>query len=95
MAKQTLFLGTTANDFTGTTLRAGGEMINENFTELYDATAFADNPTTLALSEATLDATYPTAEVGFRVNALDIIANPLVYTKVTGRWISTVATVVV
>ncbi len=37
MAKQTLFLGTTANDFTGTPLRTGGEFINENFDELYDA----------------------------------------------------------
>lgn len=35
MSQQTLDLGSVANDGTGTTLRAGGEIINENFTELY------------------------------------------------------------
>ena len=37
MAKQTIDLGTVANDHTGTTLLAGGDMINDNFTELYNA----------------------------------------------------------
>ncbi|WAX22846.1 hypothetical protein [Synechococcus phage S-M1] len=37
MSKQSLNLGTTANDNTGDTLRAGGDKINDNFTELYDA----------------------------------------------------------
>lgn len=36
MAQQTIFLGTTANDLTGDTLRDGGQKINENFTELYN-----------------------------------------------------------
>jgi hypothetical protein len=40
MAKQTIFLGTTAGDNTGTTLRAGGDMINDNFDELYGATGW-------------------------------------------------------
>jgi hypothetical protein len=35
MAKQTLNLGASANDGTGTTLRVGGDMINDNFDELY------------------------------------------------------------
>lgn len=35
MARQNINIGTTANDGTGTTLRAGGEMINDNFIELY------------------------------------------------------------
>jgi hypothetical protein len=35
MGKQTIGLGTTANDGTGTTLRDGGDLINDNFTELY------------------------------------------------------------
>lgn len=39
MAKQTINLGTTANDGTGTSLRAGGDIINDNFTELYDGIA--------------------------------------------------------
>jgi hypothetical protein len=36
MAKQTINLGTAANDGTGTNLRAAGDMINDNFDELYD-----------------------------------------------------------
>ena len=35
MAKQTINLGTSANDGTGTNLRAGGDMINDNFDEVY------------------------------------------------------------
>lgn len=35
MALQTINLGTTDNDGTGTTLKAGGDMINDNFAELY------------------------------------------------------------
>ena len=37
MAKQSLNLGTVANDGTGTTLRAGGDVINDNFNEIYNA----------------------------------------------------------
>jgi hypothetical protein len=37
MAKQTINFGTTINDGTGDTLRAGAQKINANFTELYDA----------------------------------------------------------
>lgn len=37
MAKQQINFGTTVNDGTGDTLRAGAQKINENFTELYDA----------------------------------------------------------
>ena len=37
MSKQTLGLGTSANDNTGDTLRAGGDKINDNFNEIYSA----------------------------------------------------------
>jgi hypothetical protein len=37
MAKQTINIGTAANDGTGTNLRAGGQIVNANFTELYTA----------------------------------------------------------
>jgi len=43
MAKQTLNLGAIANDGTGSNLRAGGTIINANFTELY--TALGDGTT--------------------------------------------------
>ena len=37
MSKQTINVGTTANDGSGSTIRAGGQIINANFTELYAA----------------------------------------------------------
>ena len=37
MAKQSLNLGTVANDNTGDTLRGGGDKINDNFNEIYSA----------------------------------------------------------
>jgi len=44
MAKQTINIGSAANDGTGTNLRAGGTMINENFTEVYAGVAAAAEP---------------------------------------------------
>ena len=43
MAKQTINIGSTVNDGTGTTLRAGGDLINDNFNEIY--TAIGDGTT--------------------------------------------------
>ena len=43
MAKQTLGLGTNANDNTGDTLRIGGDKINDNFNELYSAIGNGSN----------------------------------------------------
>ena len=37
MAKQSIFLGTVSNDGTGTNLRGGGSIINQNFDEIYTA----------------------------------------------------------
>ena len=47
MAKQTINIGAIANDGTGSNLRAGGTIINNNFTELYTALG---NGTTLSFS---------------------------------------------
>ncbi len=49
MAKQSLGLGSAANDNTGDTLRAGGDKINDNFDEIYSALG---NGTTLTVSVA-------------------------------------------
>lgn len=38
MAKQTINIGTTANDKTGDSLRAAFQKVNANFTELYNLT---------------------------------------------------------
>src|SRR6056300_1933246 len=35
MAKQIINIGTIANDGTGTTLRAAGDLVNDNFNEIY------------------------------------------------------------
>ena len=45
MAKQSLGLGTAANDNTGDTLRVGGDKINDNFDELYTALGNGTNLT--------------------------------------------------
>jgi hypothetical protein len=47
MAKQTLNIGSVANDGTGTNLRAGGSIINDNFNEIYTALG---NGTTITLT---------------------------------------------
>ena len=49
MAKQSLNIGTTANDNTGDTLRSGGDKINDNFDEIY---AGIGNGTSLSISVA-------------------------------------------
>jgi|688.fasta_scaffold213832_3 hypothetical protein len=94
MAKQTIELGVTANDNTGDRLRSGGQKVNDNFTEVYNAIAYADNATTIALSNATLNATYPSVVVGYKVYALAIIAGSLIYLKTTTGWVSVPATIV-
>lgn len=43
MAKQSINIGTSANDGTGTSLRDGGDLINDNFNEIY--TAIGDGTT--------------------------------------------------
>ena len=35
MAKQTINIGSSADDGTGSTIRAGGDLINDNFNEIY------------------------------------------------------------
>jgi len=47
MAKQIINIGTTANDGTGTNLRSGATIINDNFSELYTALG---NGTTITLT---------------------------------------------
>jgi len=48
MAKQTLNIGSVPNDGTGTNLRTGGTIINDNFTELYNALGSAGTITLTA-----------------------------------------------
>lgn len=43
MAKQTINIGTVANDGTGDSVRAGGDKINDNFSEIYTALGDGNN----------------------------------------------------
>lgn len=43
MAKRTIGIGTLPNDGTGSTLRAGGELVNQNFDEVYAALGDGSN----------------------------------------------------
>lgn len=87
MAKQTIYLGATAGDGTGTTLRESGEMINDNFTELYD---FGTSATVLSLAD--LNTAYPDVRIGFQVFCEPAL---LVYTKTNSGWVSQSITIVV
>jgi hypothetical protein len=95
MAKQVINVGASANDGTGDRLRKAFEKTNDNFDELYNTTDFANNSTTVALTASDLNTAYPTAQQGFRVFALNIIAGALVYTKTATGWISNIVTIVV
>ena len=55
MAKQTIGIGSSANDGTGSTLRAGGDLINDNFNEIYNKVGDGTNLTsdTITLNTAT------------------------------------------
>ncbi len=61
MAKQTINIGTTANDGTGSTLRQAMDICNDNFTELYSDDAGDVNSivagTAISVSSATGDVT--------------------------------------
>jgi hypothetical protein len=94
MAKQIIDIGTTPNDDTGDPIRVCFDKSNDNFTELYDSVGYIDNATTSALSLSTLNSTYSTAVVGFKVYCKDISGGGLVYCKITGGWVSIPITVV-
>ena len=52
MAKQTINIGSSANDGSGTTIRAGGDLINDNFNEIY--TAFSSDGSNLSTTAFTI-----------------------------------------
>ena len=68
MAKQTINIGSTANDGTGSTLRVGGDIINDNFNEIY--TAFGDGSTLTAPLTAAGTATLTNKTVDLGDNTL-------------------------
>ena len=59
MAKQIINIGSSADDGTGTTIRAGGDLINDNFNEIYtelgDGSALAITSKTQTLTNKTIN----------------------------------------
>ena len=68
MAKQTINIGSTANDGTGSTLRVGGDIINDNFNEIY--TAFGDGSTLTAPLTAAGTATLTNKTIDLDANTV-------------------------
>ena len=60
MAKQSISVGSSANDGTGDTLRAAGQKVNSNFNELYSGHLSAVS----VVSTATVDSTYSVYVLG-------------------------------
>jgi hypothetical protein len=93
MAQQIIGIGSSANDGTGDPLRTAFDKCNDNFTELYGVTDIGTTASTTALTSGDLDTAFPSAQNGFRVQALSMLPNPLIYTKVSIGWVSSVITV--
>lgn len=92
MARQAINYGTTPGDGTGDILFDSFKNINDNFIELYD---YATNATTTALSLATLNSTYASKSVGFKVFCESITPDKLLYTKSPTGWVSSIILTVV
>ena len=69
MAKQTINIGSSANDGSGTTIRAGGDLINDNFNEIY--TAFSTDGSNLNTTAFTIvDESSTESTISFRERLL-------------------------
>ena len=79
MAKQTVDIGSTANDGTGDSIRNGGDKINDNFTELFNAlgngTTIAANTGTLASNAYLISSYQSNTQISSRLNAFAQVAN--------------------
>jgi len=58
MAKQTINIGASANDNTGNPIRVGGDMINDNFTELYGVAGWGFYSDSLATPTITVTTSF-------------------------------------
>ena len=79
MAKQTVDLGSSANDGTGDSIRSGGDKINDNFTEVYNAlgngTTIAANTGTLASNAYLISSYQSNTQITTRLNTYALVAN--------------------
>lgn len=79
MAKQSLGIGVTANDGTGDTLRAGGDKINDNFDEVYNALGDGSALKTLINSSLELDVTTGENKISFLYNTVGDLPSATTY----------------
>jgi len=93
MAKQTINIGTTANDGTGDPIRSAFDKTNDNFTELYDGAGVADDSITyskLAEEFTTIDPL--TAGATVDIDFTDAQVYTLTITEATTITFSSVST---
>lgn len=93
MAKQTINIGTTANDGTGDPIRSAFDKTNDNFTELYDGAGVADDSITyskLAEEFTTIDPL--TAGATVDIDFTDAQVYTLTITEATALTFSNVST---
>ena len=93
MAKQTINIGTTANDGTGDPIRSAFDKTNDNFTELYNGAGVADDSITyskLADEFTTIDALTAAATVD--IDFADAQVYTLTITEATTLTFSNVST---
>jgi hypothetical protein len=93
MAKQTINIGTTANDGTGDPIRSAFDKTNDNFTELYDGAGVADDSITyskLAEEFTTIDPL--TAGATVDIDFTDAQVYTLTITEATEITFSSVST---
>lgn len=93
MAKQTINIGTTANDGTGDPIRSAFDKTNDNFTELYNGAGVADDSITyskLADEFTTVDALTAAATVD--IDFADAQVYTLTITEATTLTFSNVST---
>ena len=70
MAKQAVGIGTSANDGTGDTLRAGADKINDNFDEIYSALGNGTTLTDIIDTNGVLDVSQGANKIVFYYAAL-------------------------
>ena len=79
MAKQSVGIGTSANDGTGDSIRTGGDKINDNFTELFnalgDGTTIAANTGTLVSNTYIIASYQSNTQITTRLNTYAQVAN--------------------
>ena len=88
MAKQTVGIGSAANDGTGDTLRAGADKINDNFNEIYNALGNGTTLTDIINTSGLIDVSAGANKIVFYYNALTDLPSAstcLLYTSPSPR----------